>query len=111
MLRRRPVARVATAAVVGGAVYGAGKNSANNANQDASQTAAINQQQADIDALAAQNAALQQQMAAQQAPVAQPAAPQVSNQQDELAKLAKMFQDGLINEAEYSAAKAKVLGL
>lgn len=111
MLRRRPIAR---AAVVGGLAYGAGKNAANNAAQDQAQSQAIQQQQADIDALAAQNAALQQQMAAQQAQQPaqqQPAAPQPLSQAEELAKLAKMFQDGLINEQEYNAAKAKVLGI
>lgn len=108
MLVRRPVARMAGAAVVGGALYNAGKNNANEATNEQNQNAQIDQ-------LAAQNAAMQQQLAAQQAQAAQPVQPvqpaATPTVEEQLAKLNDTFQKGLITQEEYTAAKAKVLGI
>jgi hypothetical protein len=64
------------------------------------------QQQAQIDAMQAQLA--QQQAAA--APAAAPAAAE-DDMLTQLAKLGQMHQAGLIDDAEFSAAKAKLLGI
>jgi hypothetical protein len=59
------------------------------------------QQQAQLDALQAQQAAAQ----------AAPAAPAQDDMLTQLAKLGQMNQAGLINDAEFAAAKAKLLGI
>ena len=53
----------------------------------------------------------QQQPAAQQAAQQQAAAPSSSDTMDKLAELAKMHEAGVIDDAEFKAAKAKALGI
>jgi hypothetical protein len=65
------------------------------------------QQQAQIDAMQAQ---LAQQQQAAAAPAAAPAAAE-DDMLTQLAKLGQMHQAGLIDDAEFSAAKAKLLGI
>ncbi|GAA0994167.1 SHOCT domain-containing protein [Subtercola frigoramans] len=91
-----------TATVVSGSVH--------NRQQASAQAAA--QQQAAIDA-AAQQAVAQHAAAAaaaQAAPVAPAAAP-ADDLLTQLARLGQMNQAGLISDAEFTAAKAKLLGI
>jgi membrane protease subunit (stomatin/prohibitin family) len=102
MRRRGGVARTIgrTAVVAGTATAVAGgvsrrqskKAAAEQNTQAANQQAAYDQGQAD----------------AQAAP---PAAPSQGSELEELQRLADMKAQGLINDAEYTAAKAKLLGL
>ena len=110
-----------TAVVVGtaGAVSGHQQQKQAGKQQQAAQAA---QNQAELDAMQAQQAAAAQQaqidaqvqaalaaQAAQQAAAA-PAAPAV-DVTAELQKLASLKEQGLIDDAEFSAMKAKVLGI
>lgn len=92
MRRRRGVGIVGVAAVA----HVAG-------NRAASQQAAADQNQA----LAQQNADLQ----AQQAAPAAPAAPAVDPQMAELQNLANLHAQGILSDEEFTAAKAKALGI
>lgn len=94
---RRPIAR---AAVIGGGAYMAGKSRANSQAREQDQSAQIAQ-------LQAEQAAMQQQ---QQAPQAAPA-PAADPQTAELERLAGLHQSGVLTDEEFTAAKAKVLGI
>ena len=93
-LRRRPIARVATTAVVAGTAANMGARSAQ-------RSAAAAQAQA---APAAPPAA---------APADEPAAPEAaeSPQIEELKQLAALKDQGILTEEEFSAKKAQILGL
>lgn len=63
-------------------------------------------------AMADQNAAQQAELTAQQqAAVAAPAAPAVDPTSAELQNLANLHAQGILTDEEYTAAKAKVLGI
>jgi hypothetical protein len=95
MLRRRGVGIVGVAAV------------AHHANKKGSQQqAAADQQAADQQTIAAQQSALD----AQQAPAAS-AAPAVDPQTAQLQNLADLHTQGILSDEEFSAAKAKALGI
>jgi membrane protease subunit (stomatin/prohibitin family) len=97
--RRRPLLR---AAVVGGGAYMAGKHKARS--QDDQYTAESEQNQRLSDLESQQ----QQQQPAQPAPAA--AAPASSATVDQLKQLADLHQQGVLTDAEFAAAKAKLLG-
>lgn len=92
--RRRPIAR---AAVIGGGAYMAGKSRANSQAAEQDQNAQIAQLQAE-------------QAAQQQAPQAAPA-PAADPQTAELERLAGLHSSGVLTDEEFTAAKAKVLGI
>jgi Short C-terminal domain len=89
--RRRPVARLATTAVVAGTAAHMGAKSAQ-------RSAEADQAQADPPAAA---------------PEAEPAAPEAaeSPQIEELRQLAALKDQGILTEEEFSAKKAQILGL
>ena len=96
LIRRRPVARLAVGAAVAGGAYHAGK-----AHEQQQQ---INDQ--------AQYAAPPQQYAPDPSQYgAAPAAPAVDDQTAELTRLAQLHTQGVLTDEEFSAAKAKVLGI
>lgn len=100
MRRRRPIARLAVGGAVAGAAYHAGKG---RAQQDA-----VNEQ-----ATAAYEAT-QAAPAPQYVPPPPPPAPQVApppDGADELQKLAQLHTSGALTDAEFTAAKAQILGL
>lgn len=103
--RRRPVARLATTAAVGAVAYGAGKKhveqQAINEQAQAAYAATQDMQQAPPQAAPPPPAA---------AP-APPAAPAVSDSTAELERLAQLHASGVLTDDEFSAAKAKVLGI
>ena len=127
MRRRRPVivaprrrtgivGTMARTAVIAGTATAVsrGVNSAmTGAQQRAAEQAAANQMaaqnQADIDAMAAQMNAMQAQQA--QAAMAPQSAPAASNNDvmAQLQQLAEMKNSGLLTDAEFAAAKAKLL--
>ena len=92
--RRRPVARLAAGAATAGIAYRAGKR---RSEQDA-----YNQQ-------AAEAYSASQQVA----PPVYTAPPPASTggEVDELARLAQMHESGALTDAEFSAAKAQILGV
>jgi Short C-terminal domain len=112
--RRRPLLR---AAVVGGGAYVAGKHMANKANDQAAYQAqqddrisSLEQQQGQGQ-YAPQDQYGQQQYAPppQQAPP--PAAPAGGTSvADQLQQIAGLHQQGVLNDDEFAAAKAKILG-
>jgi len=95
--RRRPLLR---AAVVGGGAYVAGRSMGRRAEQQG-------QAEADQDQRISQ---LEQQQAPPQPDQPAPAAPDTSPMIDELNKLATLHQQGVLTDAEFAAAKAKVFG-
>ena len=102
-----------TATVVTGAVAGSQQQKAQQ--KAAAQQAQAAAQQAQLDAAAQQ--AVAQHIAAQAAaqPVAEPAAPAPAATGGEdviaqLKKLGELHQAGILNDAEFAAAKAKILG-
>jgi hypothetical protein len=101
-MRRRPLMR---AAVVGGGAYVAGKHMANKANQQASDEA---YQDDRISQVEQQQQQYQQPPQQQAPPPAAPAAgPSVA---DQLQQIATLHQQGVLNDDEFAAAKAKILG-
>jgi len=107
IMRRRPLLR---AAAVGGTAYVAGKR---RANRQAEEQAAYDEQDARISNLEQQQYEQQQQAyPAQAPPPAQPAPsagpPSVS---DQLSQLKDLHDQGMLTDEEFSAAKAKVLGI
>jgi hypothetical protein len=95
--RRAPLLR---GALVAGTGYAAGRNIAR-------RQAAESEQNAELADLQQQQAEQDSRMAAQPAPPAPSAAPNVV---DELARLGSLKSQGLLSEAEFAAAKAKLLG-
>ena len=95
--RRRPLMR---AAVVGGGAYVAGRSMGRRAEQR-------DQANDDQDQRLSQ---LEQQQAPAQPYQPAPAAPQNSPMIDELNQLATLHQQGVLTDAEFAAAKAKLFG-
>ena len=109
--RRRPLLR---AAVVGGGAYVAGKHMANKANDQAAYEASQDDRISQLEQQQQgppQDQYGQQQYAPppQQAPP--PAAPAGgSSVADQLQQIATLHQQGVLNDDEFAAAKAKILG-
>jgi len=102
MRRRRPLMRVAGAAALGTVAYQSGKRH--------EQQAAINDQAQEAYA-ATQQLPPQQEYAAP-APVPAPApAPAGGDTTEQLAQLAQLHTSGALSDEEFTAAKAKLLGL
>jgi membrane protease subunit (stomatin/prohibitin family) len=97
--RRRPLLR---AAVVGGGAYVAGKHMARKQDDQYAAESEQNQRLGDLESQQ------QQQQPAQPAPAA--AAPASSATVDQLKQLADLHQQGVLTDAEFAAAKAKLLG-
>ena len=108
-VRRRPLLR---AAAIGGGAYMVGKSAARNQAQQAGLEADQNQRISDLE---------QQQQAYQQPPPYQPepdqpaaaaqAGPAPSSPMlDQLNQLAALHQQGVLTDAEFAAAKAKLFG-
>ena len=98
--RRRPIARIATTAVVAGTAANMGARSAQ-------RSAAAQAQQAPPAPAPADEAA------APEAPAPEAAAPQAidSEQIDLLKQLAALKDQGILTEEEFAAKKAQILGL
>jgi membrane protease subunit (stomatin/prohibitin family) len=94
--RRRPLLR---AAAVGGGAYMAGKHMARK--QDDQYAADADQDQRISD--------LEQQQQPQQQPAPAAAGPASSATIDQLKQLAELHQQGVLTDAEFAAAKAKLL--
>ena len=95
MRRRRPIARMATTAVVAGTAANMGAKSAQRS------------------AAAAQAQDAPPAPAPAPAPAAEPAAPQAaeSAQIEQLKQLAALKDQGILTEEEFSAKKAQILGI
>ncbi len=102
MLRRRPLLRTAatTAVIAGTATAVSGRVARRQDNRY--------QQQADAQAYEQQQAAAAQQQYAPPPPAPAPAAPQLSTV-EQLTQLAQLKEQGLLSDAEFDAAKAKIL--
>jgi hypothetical protein len=96
--RRRPLLR---AAVVGGGAYVAGKKVAQRSAEQSAQESGQDDRISDLE---------QQQGGTQQdgAPQAGPADPPISEQ---LKQLSALHENGALDDAEFSAAKQKLLGI
>jgi len=101
MRRRRPLMRVAGAAALGTVAYQSGKRH--------EQQEAINDQAQDAYA-ATQQLPPQQEYDAEPAP-APAAAPAGGDTTEQLAQLAQLHSSGALSDAEFTAAKAKLLGI
>jgi len=114
---------VGTAKVVGGAMdsHAANKQAAQQAEVDAQQAgydaqAQVQQQQIEMQQMQAEMARMQAQQAQAPAPAAAVAAPApasggLSNEDlSKLKQLADMHSAGVLNDAEFDAAKQKILG-
>src|SRR5580658_5847762 len=96
-MRRRPLLR---AAAVGGGAYLAGRSMGRRAEER-------DQAEQDQDQRLSQ---LEQQQAPPQPDQPAPAAPETSPMIDQLNQLAALNQQGVLTDAEFAAAKAKLLG-
>jgi len=97
VVRRRPLLRTAA---IGGGAYMAGKASAGRSQQAAADQEEQNQRISAVE---------QQQAAGQQTVPAQSASPGPSAA-DQLGQLSTLHQQGALSDAEFAAAKAKILG-
>ncbi len=96
--RRRPLLR---AAVVGGGAYMAGKHMARSQDDQYAAESDQNQRLSDLES----------QQQAQSAPAAPAAAPAAGSATiDQLKQLSELHQQGVLTDAEFAAAKAKLLG-
>jgi len=104
--RRRPLLR---AAAVGGTAYAVGRHSGRQREEAAQAEADQNQRIADLEQQQYQQPPPQQY---QQPPPPPPqqAAPAGSSMLDQLNQLNELHQQGALSDAEFSAAKAKLLG-
>jgi hypothetical protein len=93
-MRRRPLLR---AAAVGGGAYMAGKHMARKQDDQYAADAEQDQRLSDLEGQ-------------QQPQQAAPAAPASSATVDQLKQLADLHQQGVLTDAEFAAAKAKLLG-
>jgi hypothetical protein len=97
--RRRPLLR---AAVVGGGAYAVGRRAANRSSQQAQQDSSQDARISDLEQ------SQQAPQVPQQAPP--PAAPPAGDSMlDQLSKLTELHKQGALTDAEFSAAKAKLL--
>jgi membrane protease subunit (stomatin/prohibitin family) len=94
--RRRPLLR---AAVVGGGAYVAGRSMGRRGEQRDQAEEEQDQRLSQLE---------QQQQAPPQPSQSAPAAPQTSSMVDELNELAALHQQGVLTDAEFAAAKAKL---
>jgi hypothetical protein len=104
--RRRPLLR---AAVVGGGAYVAGKHMARASDQRASDEAYQDDRISQLEQQQQGQSAPQDQYA-QQAPPPQAAPAAGPSMADQLQQLATLHQQGVLNDDEFAAAKAKLLG-
>jgi hypothetical protein len=104
--RRRPLLR---AAAVGGTAYAVGRHSGRQREEAAQAEADQNQRIADLEQQQYQQPPPQQQY--QQPPPPPPqAAPAGPSMLDQLNQLTELHQQGALTDAEFAAAKAKLLG-
>ena len=96
--RRRSLLR---AAVVGGGAYMAGKHMAQKQDDQYAAEAEQNQRLSDLES---------QPQPQQQQPAPGAAAPASSATIDQLKQLSELHQQGVLTDAEFAAAKAKLLG-
>lgn len=103
--RRRPLLR---AAAVGGTAYAVGRHSGRQREEAAQAEADQNQRLSDLE----QQQYQQQQPPPQQyqQPPPQQAAPAGPSMLDQLNQLNELHQQGALSDAEFAAAKAKLLG-
>jgi Short C-terminal domain len=109
-MRRRPLMR---AAVVGGGAYMAGKHMANKANQQAADEAYQDDRISQVEQQQQQPQYQNQQQYApppQQAPPPEAAPAAGPSMADQLQQIATLHQQGVLNDDEFAAAKAKILG-
>jgi len=97
--RRRPLLR---AAAVGGTAYAVGRHSGRQREEAAQAEADQDQRIADLEQ--------QQQYQQPPPPPPQQAAPAGSSMLDQLNQLNELHQQGALSDAEFAAAKAKLLG-
>ena len=114
LVRRRPIARLAAGAAVGGAAYHAGKRRAEQDAYNDQAAAAYDATQAPPPQYAASpypppQYQPQYQPDYQSAPT--PAPPAASTNTAELEQLAALHSSGALTDEEFAAAKARVLGL
>jgi hypothetical protein len=108
MRRRRPLLR---AAAVGGTAYAVGRHSGRQREEAAQAEADQNQRLADLEQQQYQQPPQQQQQQQQyQPPPPQQAAPAGPSMLDQLNQLNELHQQGALSDAEFAAAKAKLLG-
>ena len=106
--RRRPLLR---AAAVGGTAYAVGRHSGRQREEAAQAEADQNQRLADLEQQQYQQQQYQQPPPQQyQQPPPQQAAPAGPSMLDQLNQLTELHQQGALNDAEFAAAKAKLLG-
>ncbi len=96
--RRRPLLR---AAVVGGGAYAVGRRAANRSSEQAQQDSSQDARISDLEQ------SQQAPQVPQQAPPADP--PAGDSMLDQLSKLTELHKQGALTDAEFSAAKAKLL--
>jgi predicted flap endonuclease-1-like 5' DNA nuclease len=118
MLRRRVVGRaVVRTAVVGGTAYAVGHHAATKSAEQQQMDAQQNAQIADMqDQQAAQQQQAAQPVYQQPAPPPQAAAPAQStgltpDDITQLQQLGKLHESGILTDAEFEAAKQKILGI
>jgi hypothetical protein len=102
-VRRRPLLRTA---VIGGGAYMVGKSAARRSAEQAQQESQQDQRISDLEAQQPQQPQGQQ---AAQVPQQAPA-PAGDSMMDQLSKLTALHQQGSLTDAEFSMAKAKLLG-
>ena len=102
MMRRRPMRRVATMAVVGGGAYALGRRGGKSSAEDEKRQAQVEAEAAEAKRLAAEAQA-----------TAAAAAPPVAADDPvaEIEKLAKLKDQGVITEEEFTAKKKQILGI
>ena len=100
MMRRRPIRRVATMAVVGGGAYALGRSGGKSSAQD-------EQRKTDVEAEAAEAKRLAEEAKATAAATAAPAEGNIA----EIEKLAKLKEQGIITNEEFTAKKKQLLGI
>jgi hypothetical protein len=100
--RRRPLLR---AAAVGGTAYAVGRSSGRRREEAAQAEADQNQRLADLE-----QQQYQQPPPQYQQPPPQQAAPAGPSMLDQLNQLTELHQQGALSDAEFAAAKAKLLG-
>ena len=101
--RRRPLLR---AAAVGGTAYAVGRHSGRQREEAANAEADQDQRIADLE----QQQQNQQPPPQYQQPPPQQAAPAGPSMLDQLNQLTELHQQGALSDAEFTAAKAKLLG-
>jgi hypothetical protein len=109
LVRRRPIARLAAGAAVGGAAYHAGKRHAEQDAYNDQAAAAYDATQAPPPQYAA--APPPQYQPAPPPPAAPAPAPAAPSNIAELEQLAALHSSGALTDEEFAAAKARVLGL